>query len=176
MVLFIAMSAWCPPAESTGEGFTVSVPKGLKVAESSDGKGNGVYRLGNYGESAPDMAVLADDRKHKTGKTIWKSTEGVWTRALKKATYGLRRLAKVREGLGEVRSNGRFSKSMGEVDSNNSFDDFTILIFKIYVRSTHLFTVYLFSWTSAESSSLVPDVRSAQQFASEPGHRTDRPH
>ncbi|MCJ1391815.1 hypothetical protein MMC18_004682 [Xylographa bjoerkii] len=89
MMLFIATSARYPPAEVKGDGFMVAVPTGVTVAKSSyekDGKGSGVYRLNQHGESAPDTPVLADYSKQEAGKTIWESTEGVWTRALKKAT------------------------------------------------------------------------------------------
>ncbi|MCJ1398419.1 hypothetical protein MMC11_001617 [Xylographa trunciseda] len=89
MMLFIATSARYPPAEVKGEGFMVAMPKGVQVAKSSDergGKGNGVYRLDHHGESAPDTPVLAGYREQNAGKTIWESTEGVWRRALKKAT------------------------------------------------------------------------------------------
>ncbi|MCJ1287500.1 hypothetical protein MMC26_006852 [Xylographa opegraphella] len=88
-LLFIATSARYPPAEPGGEGFMAAMPKGVAVAQSSveeGGRGNGVYRLNNYGESAPDSAVLKDYRRQGAGKTVWQSTEGVWARALKKAT------------------------------------------------------------------------------------------
>ncbi|MCJ1316187.1 hypothetical protein MMC15_001507 [Xylographa vitiligo] len=88
-LLFIATSARYPPAEPKGEGFMVAMPKGVEVAKSSieeGGKGNGMYRLDNYGESAPDSAVMADYRKKEAGKTVWEGTEAVWARALKKAT------------------------------------------------------------------------------------------
>ena len=87
--LFLATSARYPPADPTGEGFMVLPPKGVDIAKSSnekDGKGNGVYRIDNYGESAPDTPVLAGYRKEEAGKTIWESTEAVWKRALERAT------------------------------------------------------------------------------------------
>ncbi|MCJ1420425.1 hypothetical protein MMC32_006782 [Xylographa parallela] len=89
-LLFMATSARFPPAEGMGEGegFVVAMPKGVAVAKSSveeGGKGNGVYRLNNAGESAPDSPVLADYRKQGAGKTVWESTQGVWERALKQA-------------------------------------------------------------------------------------------
>ena len=90
-LLFIATSARFPPANGKGEGagFAVALPKGVKVAKSSveeGGKGNGVYRLNNIGESAPESAVLVDYRKQGAGRTVWKSTQGVWERALTMAT------------------------------------------------------------------------------------------
>ncbi|MCJ1380417.1 hypothetical protein MMC17_003520 [Xylographa soralifera] len=88
-LLFIATSARYPPAEVKEEGFMVALPKGVEVAKSSietGGKGNGVYRLDNYGESAPDTPLMQDYRKQDAGKTVWESTQAVWERALKKAT------------------------------------------------------------------------------------------
>ena len=85
--LFLATSARYPPANPTGEGFMVLPPKGVDIAKSSnekDGKGNGVYRIDNYGESAPDNPVLAEYRKEGAGKAIWEGTEAVWKRALER--------------------------------------------------------------------------------------------
>ena len=86
--LFLATSARYPPADPTGEGFMVLPPKGVDIAKSSnekDGKGNGVYRLDSYGESAPETTALANFRKERPGERIWECTEAVWKRALERA-------------------------------------------------------------------------------------------
>jgi hypothetical protein len=87
--LFVATSAKYPPAEPTDrEEVGVALPKGVEVAKSSnvkDGKGNGVYRLDNYGESVENECdkVLESYRLDGVGQTIWKETVAVWERAVR---------------------------------------------------------------------------------------------
>jgi NAD(P)-dependent dehydrogenase (short-subunit alcohol dehydrogenase family) len=82
--LFIATSARYPPAD--GAKAAVELPNGVQVANASvvdtEGKGNGVYRLGPDDESAPDGNVLPAYRKENAGAKVWESTLAVWERAL----------------------------------------------------------------------------------------------
>ena len=86
--LFIATSAKYPPAEPKDSADTgVPLPKGVQAAKSSlvkDGKGNGVYRLDQDGESVENEGdkFLADMRSDGAGKRVWEKTLEVWNRAL----------------------------------------------------------------------------------------------
>jgi hypothetical protein len=88
--LFVATSAKYPCAEPKDpEEVGVVLPTGVDIAKSSvvkDGKGNGVYRLDNYGESVENEcdSVLEGYRSDEVGKTIWEETVAVWNRALEK--------------------------------------------------------------------------------------------
>ena len=89
--LFIATSAKYPPAEPKDkEEVGVALPNGVEVAKSSnvkDGKGNGVYRLDNYGESVENECdkVLESYRLEDVGQIVWKETLAVWDKALERA-------------------------------------------------------------------------------------------
>jgi len=85
--LFVATSAKYPAAEGRDVG--VELPGGVKVAKSSDGKGNGVYRLEDTGESAQNEcdAVLEQYRAQGVGEKVWQATLDIWERALK--TYNV---------------------------------------------------------------------------------------
>ncbi|KAK9490970.1 hypothetical protein V1508DRAFT_233127 [Lipomyces doorenjongii] len=85
--VFVATSAKYPPAEKQDVG--VALSKGVRVAKStveSTGKGNGVYRLDNYGESVNNEcdSILAGYRSDQLGKKVWEETMSVWEKALKK--------------------------------------------------------------------------------------------
>ncbi|RFU26899.1 hypothetical protein B7463_g9453, partial [Scytalidium lignicola] len=84
--LFIATSSRYPPAEPKEGRFSVPLPAGVQVARSSivrDGKGNGVYRLGEVDESAPDSGEEnVEWRAGDAGKIVWESTLTTWERAL----------------------------------------------------------------------------------------------
>jgi hypothetical protein len=86
--LFLATSARYPPAKSS-TGFTgITLPKGVKVADSSvikDGQGNGVYRLGPLDESAPDTEVLPGYRSEGVDSKVWEATLATWERALQRS-------------------------------------------------------------------------------------------
>jgi len=85
--LFVATSSRYPPSEPKGD-VGVELPKGVQVAQSSvvkDGKGNGVYRLDQNGESVLDDSVLAGYRSKGAEKSVWENTEGVWERAISRA-------------------------------------------------------------------------------------------
>src|SRR5277367_5899564 len=85
--LFVATSGKYPPAE--GKDVGVELPEGVEVAKSSDGKGNGVYRLEDNGESAKNECdeVLERYRSEGVGEKVWQATLDVWERALK--TYDM---------------------------------------------------------------------------------------
>ena len=89
--LFVATSAKYPPAEPKyQEEVGVALPNGVDVAKSSnvkDGKGNGVYRLDNYGESVENECdkVLESYRLDDVGQKVWKETVAVWDKALERA-------------------------------------------------------------------------------------------
>jgi hypothetical protein len=86
--LFISTSAKYPPAQSN-DSVNVGVPLGEGVAVAAStvveaGKGNGVYRLDNYGESVQNECdeILAGYRAEGIGKRIWEETLATWTRVL----------------------------------------------------------------------------------------------
>ena len=81
--LFVATSAKYPASEGKEAG--VELPKGVEVAKSSDGKGNGVYRLDANGESVQNDCdkILEDYRAEGVGEKVWQATLEVWERALK---------------------------------------------------------------------------------------------
>ncbi|KAK9318813.1 hypothetical protein V1517DRAFT_334515 [Lipomyces orientalis] len=86
--VFVATSAKYPPAEPKDpHEVGVALPDGVDVAKSSvvtDGKGNGVYRIDNYGESVENECdkILADYRADQVEKKVWEGTKSVWVRAL----------------------------------------------------------------------------------------------
>jgi hypothetical protein len=81
--LFVATSAKYPASEGKEAG--MELPKGVEVAKSSDGKGNGVYRLNATGESVHNECdkILEDYRAKGVGEKVWQATLEVWERALK---------------------------------------------------------------------------------------------
>ncbi|KAK9312070.1 hypothetical protein V1524DRAFT_440462 [Lipomyces starkeyi] len=86
--VFVATSAKYPPAEPRQD-VGVALSKGVGVAKSTvvgDGKGNGVYRLDNYGESVNNEcdSILAGYRADQVGKKVLEETLSVWEKALKK--------------------------------------------------------------------------------------------
>ena len=86
--LFIATSARFPPAKPKTGYLGTPLPKGVDVAQSSmvkDGQGNGMYRLGENDDSAPDTDVLVGYRLDNVGKTVWEETQAVWDRALSRS-------------------------------------------------------------------------------------------
>jgi len=87
--LFEAISAKYPPAEPKNpEEVGVALPKGVTVTKSSvvtNGKGNGVYRLGSNAESSANAKsdkILADLRSEGLDKANWDKTLAIWERAL----------------------------------------------------------------------------------------------
>ena len=87
-VVFLATSSRYPPAKGSGNA-GVELPAGVKVATPSvevDGKGNGMYRLNQVDESAPEGEVLPGYRKDEVGKVVWEETMKVWERAVARST------------------------------------------------------------------------------------------
>jgi len=83
--LFISTSARYPPASPKSEVTGVALPAGVELAKPSitiDGKGNGVYLLGESDESTPDAAVMPGYRADGSSKRVWEDTQAVWDRAL----------------------------------------------------------------------------------------------
>lgn len=81
--LFLATSSRFPPSQPDAPG--VALPEGVEVAKSTiitDGKGNGVYTVGEDDEVASDSPVMLGYRKDGTGKTVWEKTLAVWDRAI----------------------------------------------------------------------------------------------
>ncbi|KAK9482729.1 hypothetical protein V1527DRAFT_475450 [Lipomyces starkeyi] len=87
--VFVATSAKYPPAEPKDpHQVGVALPNGVYVAKSTvvkNGKGNGVYRIDNYGEGVENECdrILASYRADEVGKKIWEETMSVWARACK---------------------------------------------------------------------------------------------
>ena len=87
MGLFVATSAKYPASAGTNAG--IELPQGVNVAKSSavkDGKGNGVYRLDENGESVQNECdqVLEKYREEGVGDKVWKETTAIWDRALQR--------------------------------------------------------------------------------------------
>lgn len=85
--LFLATSARYPPARPQSEYVGVPLPSGVEVARSSivvDGVGNGVYRLVQDDETAPDGTILPGYREKGVGAVVWESTLAVWKQALER--------------------------------------------------------------------------------------------
>jgi hypothetical protein len=86
--LFVSTSARYPPSKPKDpQDVGVPLPDDVDVAKSSvanDGKGNGVYRLDNYGETVLNECddVLAGYRLDGTGEKIWEETQATWNRVL----------------------------------------------------------------------------------------------
>ena len=85
--LFVATSAKYPASERKDAG--IELPKRIDVAKSSDvkdGKGIGVYRLDENGESVQNECdqVLEKYREEGVGDKVWKETTAIWERALKR--------------------------------------------------------------------------------------------
>ena len=86
--LFLATSARYPPAKPKTDYVGTALPKGVEVAQSSvvkDGQGNGMYRLGETDDSAPDTDVLPGYRLDNVGQRVWEDTQAVWDRALSRS-------------------------------------------------------------------------------------------
>lgn len=84
--LFLITSSRYPPAEPREGRFGVPLPAGMQVAKSSiikDGRGNGVYRLGELDDSAIDSGEEnLEWRSGDASKIVWESTLATWERAL----------------------------------------------------------------------------------------------
>jgi len=87
--LFIATSERYPSAKpKEGKSAGVKLPEGVGIAESSvvvDGKGNGVYRLDQNGDSSPDSKDLIKYREEKLAEKVWEETEDTWNKAIERA-------------------------------------------------------------------------------------------